>query len=307
MLKSGRWVGGIGAAALLVAGLGWPATTGVRAQSGAASQRQPAGSLRLYVFDCGTLEGADVKRFGLQPNEVATAKMSVGCYLIDHPKGRLMWDVGAVVDSAWTPTGQPVPHRVVLADKQERTVTVRKTLGAQLAEAGYSPRDVTHLALSHNHWDHTANANDFKHATWLVRQEEHDVMFPAASAGSALMLASTFDGLRGSKTVIIKTADHDVFGDGTVVTKLAPGHTPGHLVLYLKLAKTGPVVLSGDLYHYPEERTLGRLPIIEVNQEHTRRARVDLDAFLKKSGAQLWIQHDFLADAKLKKAPAHYE
>jgi hypothetical protein len=28
---------------------------------------------------------------------------------------------------------------------------------------------------------------------------------------------------------------------------------------------------------------------------------------LKKTGAQLWIQHDFLGNAKLKKAPAFYD
>ena len=49
-----------------------------------------------------------------------------------------------------------------------------------------------------------------------------------------------------------------MFGDGAVVLKQAPGHTPGHLGLYLKLAKTGAVVLSGDIYHYPQERTMNR-------------------------------------------------
>ena len=29
--------------------------------------------------------------------------------------------------------------------------------------------------------------------------------------------------------------------------------------------------------------------------------------FLKQSGAQLWIQHDFIANSKLKKAPQFYE
>ncbi|MGH9783130.1 MAG: hypothetical protein ACRD88_03005 [Terriglobia bacterium] len=81
----------------------------------------------------------------------------------------------------------------------------------------------------------------------------------------------------------------------------------GHLVLYVKLAKTGGVVLSGDLYHYPEERTLNRMPAIEFNVEQTRASRVVLDAFLERTGAQLWIQHDFAANAKLKKAPDYYE
>jgi glyoxylase-like metal-dependent hydrolase (beta-lactamase superfamily II) len=118
---------------------------------------------------------------------------------------------------------------------------------------------------------------------------------------------STFADLKNGRTVLIATDDHDVFGDGTVVMKLAKGHTPGHQVLYVKLAKTGGVVLSGDLYHYPEERTLNRLPTFEFNVDQTRESRAALDAFLKKSGAQLWIQHDLAAMARTRKAPAYYE
>ena len=98
-----------------------------------------------------------------------------------------------------------------------------------------------------------------------------------------------------------------MFGDGSVIIKSTPGHTPGHQVLFLKLARTGPVVLSGDLYHYPEERTLHRLPVADFNKEQTAASRAELEVFLKKTGAQLWIQHDFLGNAKLKKAPAFYD
>jgi hypothetical protein len=38
------------------------------------------------------------------------------------------------------------------------------------------------------------------------------------------------------------------------------------------------------------------------NPEQTRTTRVAIDAFLKKVGAQLWMQHDFDENAKLKKA-----
>jgi glyoxylase-like metal-dependent hydrolase (beta-lactamase superfamily II) len=225
--------------------------------------------------------------------------------LVAHPKGTLIWDTGAVPDSDWKPTGSAVTHHVVLPDSQERDVTMVKPLKAQLAEAGYSPSDITYLALSHYHYDHTANANVFPVATWLVRQEERDAMFAEKPPG--VTQPSTYASLRNSKTLIIKSNDYDVFGDGTVVIKAATGHTPGHQVLYVKLAKTGGVLLSGDLYHYPEERRLNRLPTFEFNQEQTRASRVAIEAFLKKTGAQLWIQHDFRANAKLKKAPDYYE
>ena len=67
------------------------------------------------------------------------------------------------------------------------------------------------------------------------------------------------------------------------------------------------VVLSGDLYHYPAEKTLDRVPTFDFNPEQTRASRGAIDAFLKKTGAQLWIQHDAIANSKLKKSPLFYE
>jgi hypothetical protein len=61
------------------------------------------------------------------------------------------------------------------------------------------------------------------------------------------------------------------------------------------------------LYHYPEERALGRVPTFESDQAQTTLARAGIEAFLKQSRAQLWIQHDFAATAKLRKAPAYYD
>jgi N-acyl homoserine lactone hydrolase len=268
-----------------------------------APQRPP--SVRLYVFDCGTLHVADVGRFQLKKEEVANTDLSVACFLIAHPKGTLIWDTGAVADESWQPTGNPVSAHITLPDGQQRDAIVRKTLTSQLAEIGYSPADITYLALSHYHYDHTANANMFAHATWLVRKVERDAMFSPSPAGATQ--PSTYAALFDSKTVTISTDDYDVFGDGTVVIKFAPGHTPGHQVLYVKLAKAGGVVLSGDLYHYPEERALGRVPTIDFNQDQTRASRAAIEAFLKQSGAQLWIQHDFAGNAKLKKSPAYYD
>jgi glyoxylase-like metal-dependent hydrolase (beta-lactamase superfamily II) len=257
------------------------------------------------VFDCGTLHVADTGRFRLKREEVATSDLAVACFLVTHPKGTLLWDVGAVPDGTWTPTGTAVTCQVVLPDGQKRDVVMVKPLQAQLAAAGYAPADITYLALSHYHYDHTANANAFAGATWLVRQVERDGMF--ATLPPSLTQPSSYAALRNSRTLIITSDEHDVFGDGTVVIKAAPGHTPGHQVLYVKLTKTGGVVLSGDLYHYAEQRALDRVPTFEFNQEQTRASRVVVEAFLKRTGAQLWIQHDFRGNATLKKAPAYYE
>jgi N-acyl homoserine lactone hydrolase len=257
---------------------------------------QPPRSVRLYVFDCGKLDIPDITNYQLTRAEIATNVMSVPCFLIAHPKGTLMWDVGAVPDRV-IPAGGTGTLRGY--------ATSTKTLASQLATIGYAPRDVTYLSFSHFHWDHVGNANIFASATWLVRKAERDVMF--SDPPSPRTEPENFSALKNSKTTMITTADYDVFGDGSVVIKSAPGHSPGHQVLFVKLARTGPVVLSGDLYHYPEERTLKKIPTTEFDREQTGASRAMIEAFLARTRAQLWIQHDFNAFAKLNKSPAYYE
>ncbi len=235
-------------------------------------------------------------RYSLKRDEVGTHLMSVPCFLVAHPKGTLLWDAGVIPDAAFKPDGLPATYQFA---------TSLKPLLPQLAEAGYQPSDITYLAFSHFHYDHVANGNAFAASTWLVRPLEREVMF--ADPPSGRTVPANYSALKNSKTIVIKEDEYDVFGDGSVIIKSAPGHSPDHQVLFVKLPKTGPVLLSGDLWHYPEERKLNRYPTTEFNKDQTVASRARIDAYLKKTGAQLWIQHDFLANMKLKKAPAFYE
>ena len=283
-LRSGR--------ALALAACAIVALSSASAQTRSA---KPPASLRLYVFDGGSLNIPDTSPYQLKKEDLASSVMSAPCFLVAHPRGTLMWDACVVPDSSFKP-GSPGTLRYA---------TATKTLTSQLAQIGYAPKDISYLALSHFHWDHVGNANLFRSATWLVPPAERELMF--ADPPSPRTEPANFSALKNSKTVLLTKDDYDVFGDQTVVIKSAPGHSPGHQVLFLKLAKTGPVVLSGDLYHYPEERKLNKVPTTEFNAERTAASRAAVEAFLKKTGAELWIQHDFTGNAKLKKAPAFYE
>jgi glyoxylase-like metal-dependent hydrolase (beta-lactamase superfamily II) len=256
----------------------------------------PPASVRLYIFDCGVIHTNNGDAYSLKKEEMASTEMSIPCILVAHPKGTLMWDNGDIPDRAFPPSGGRASAGVVTQDRP---------LLPQLAAVGYEPGDITFLSMSHYHGDHVANANSFASATWLVRKVERDRMFsdtPIPRSDS-----SNYNLLKNSKTIFLEKDEYDVFGDGTVVIKSTPGHTPGHNVLFLRLRNTGPVVLSGDLYHYPEERSLNRLPVNEFDKAQTAASRAELEAFLKRTGAQLWIEHDIIGNAKLKKAPQFYD
>jgi glyoxylase-like metal-dependent hydrolase (beta-lactamase superfamily II) len=258
----------------------------------------PPHSLRLYVLDCGTIASMDPALFNLKPGEFKGDVHFVSpCYLIVHPKGTLIWDVGQVQDKDIPDDGTEVVKQGILK--------ATRRLLPQLAALGYQPKDITYLAMSHYHADHTANANLFAGSTWIVQQAEYDVMFGDKQVG--ILARDTFSDLKGSKRITLDNADYDVFGDGKVVIKTAPGHTPGHQMLFLRLAKFGPLLLGGDLYHLPEERTLDRVPTFDTDPAMTRATRQKVDAFLKETGAKFWIQHDPATYAPLKKAPQYYD
>lgn len=264
--------------------------------AGSRSSSAPAASgLRVYVFDCGRLKSANPQL--LLARGVTVTDMSVTAYLIVHPRGTLLWDACMIPDELIKPEGTTVARG-----------TAHKTLRGQLAEIGYKPADITYLALSHNHYDHSANANRFSASTWLVHRAERAWMFPDKPHAEPLNGAQNYSALRYSKTVLLD-GDYDVFGDGSVVLLATPGHTPGHQSLFVKLAKTGPLVLTGDLYHYPAERTLKDFALYarfsDPPKEVASKARIE--ALLKEKQATLWMAHDIIQDAGIRKSPAYYE
>ena len=249
---------------------------------------------RLYVIDCGTLVYNRPEDYQLSREEVADTNMSVPCFLVLHPRGILLFDTG-LSDRL---VGRPLYENVDGGYGQIKFNTLR----GQLADIGVAPSDITYLAISHSHFDHVGNANDYAGATWLAQKAELDFMFGPAADPAYLPL---YDTLAHAHQLVFQ-GDHDVFGDGTVILKFAPGHTPGHQALYVKLAKTGGVVISGDLYHYAEERTLHRMPK-EEETTGTPASREAIERFLKERNAQLWIGHSMAFFRTATKSPGWYE
>jgi len=264
----------------------------------AAATAPKVTSPRLYILDCGTIAPMDPKLFGLEKSEIkGDASFVSPCYLVVHPKGTLIWDLGQVPDDQIKDDGTEATLQGILKAKHR--------LVPQLAALGYQPKDITYVAMSHYHADHTANANLFAGSTWIVQQAEYDIMFADKQVG--IRTPDSYKDLKNAKRVMLNNEDHDVFGDGTVVVKTAPGHTPGHQMLFLRLKKFGPLLLMGDLYHFPEERSLDRVPTFDFDAAMTRATRKKVEQFIKDTKATAWIQHDPPTYASVKKAPQFYD
>src|SRR5438128_4140118 len=184
-------------------------------RSGAAPQAPKTS--RLYVLDCGVLniDPAGVERYHVTQEEVVESRMPVPCFLVVHPKGTLMWDVGVIPDAD---VEKAAPRPALYDVNPVSHAVVSRTLKSQLAALGYAPSDITYVAISHAHKDHTATLNQFAASTWLVRPVEREFMF---KPGNERVEPRFYNELERSRTIAIDKDEYDVFGDGTVVLKAA--------------------------------------------------------------------------------------
>ena len=208
-------------------------------------------------------------------------------YVISHPKGNLMWDAG-------------LPEQLVMPEPYDEPSGVYRiqrpdSLVNQLKSIGFKIEDFQYFAMSHSHFDHTGHANYMKNATWIVQENEYNSVLGDSLAQKDASVAS----LTKVKKI---NGDYDVFGDGTVIIKYTPGHTVGHQALYVEVSGLEkPVLLTGDLYHFEENRTNKGVPSFNYDVKQTLESMVKFEAFAKEKNAEVIIQHSPKDFEKLEK------
>ena len=287
----------VSAATLTLAVGGSACTTSAPPEETAPASPEPvaeASSLKLYVFNCGNIRFDSLERFSIEDDETDVRELIVPCYVVEHPNGRMLWDGG-------------LPSAMAEAGGWEGTTKLDQTLASQLADLdlGFDLGSLDYVAFSHMHYDHVGVANEIEGATWLVQGPEYEAMFGGSTEVPAAQ-PELYENLRDAERIILD-GDHDVFGDGRVRILSAPGHTPGHQTLFLDLAVTGPLVLSGDLYHFRLSRADRRVPTFNVDREATLASMDRIEAFVEEAGATFWIEHDRALFQELDTAPAYYE
>jgi N-acyl homoserine lactone hydrolase len=248
--------------------------------AGSKSSQNAAAGPVLYVLDGGDITLADKSLMSPGVDQGKPINLVDTCYLIVHPRGMLLWDSGLPDALASMPDG---------INSGAFTMRRKATLSAQLAQLGYTPESINYVAFSHLHGDHAGNANMFARSTWLVQRVEHDAAFSAQAAQNGFDV-SQYDSLRNAQKTLL-TGDHDVFGDGSVMILSTPGHTVGHQSLMVRL-RSDTVVLSGDLWHFRENRERRGVPSFNYNKEQTLASMERMEQILRDNNARLIIQHD---------------
>jgi N-acyl homoserine lactone hydrolase len=244
------------------------------------AQTAPAVDVRLYTLDCGRLDFADMGDLSdTGENTGKPGVLAVPCYLIRHGKDWMLWDTGLGDRIAAIPNGEMQPGA---------RFSVRRTLVSQLAQLGLTPDSIRYVALSHLHLDHCGNIALFPHAIFLIPAVE--LAWARATPSPPGVVPALITPL-ARDSIERSNYDRDVFGDGSVRILQMPGHTPGHQVLLVKLAKSGSILISGDLYHTRENYQKGLVPNGNDNRANTLASFNRFAGIQKNTHARVVIQH----------------
>lgn len=263
---------------------GWLALAGMQAPA-------PRPAVELWRLDCGEVNFNDYNSFFSDTSEYPSGpkRLVASCYLIRHGDTYMLWDTGLPAALVGNPNSNPV-----------MTASMRESIVDQLRRINVRPEQVTIVGISHYHFDHVGQAAAFPHARLVI------------GAGDVAALRSDQPGiprealahwLTGGGQVTEARADLDVFEDGSVTLLNLPGHTPGHRGLLVRLA-SGPVLLTGDLYHFIEQVERRGVPPFNTSRAETLASMDRFDRLGRNLRARVIIQHEPTHITRLPAFPA---
>jgi len=238
-------------------------------------------TINLYAFTCGTVTGEFAR---LMDGGEGDITMPVPVFLIEHPKGRALFDTGLHPGCQRDPAGRLGAR---LAGLFRIGFNPGEEVSARLEAIDRDPGKIDLVISSHFHFDHVGGNALIPNATMLVQRREWEAGMDPDTAARHGYNPRDFD--LGHKLRLVD-GEYDVFGDGSVVCLPTHGHTPGHQSLRLRL-DSGEAVLAADACYFCRTLRERRLPRY-VHDREAMLASLDRLEVLERCGARIFFGHD---------------
>jgi N-acyl homoserine lactone hydrolase len=222
-------------------------------------------------------------------------------YLIETANGRILYDVGCDYEKITDPGKRAHYYENPAFPFGPPQMTEEQRLTRRLATLGLRPVDIDLVFIGHLHFDHGGGLRDMAHAEIHVHLDE----WQAARAGAdEAYFADDFAGAYHWRMV---GNEYDLVPGVRAIE--SPGHTAGHMSLYVELPKGAPIVITGDAADLSENLEQEIAPgLCWRDREDLALASIrKLKNLAHETGAELWPNHDMAFYRTRRPFPGHYE
>ena len=222
-------------------------------------------------------------------------------YLIETTQGRILYDVGCDYGKIADPARRARyydPQTFAFGAPEMRE---DQRLPSHLARLGLSPADIDVVFLGHLHFDHAGGLCEVCGAEVHV---QHDEMEAARSGLDPVYFPDDFAGNHRWKTM---RGEYDLLPGVRAIA--SPGHTAGHMSLWVELPRGAPVILCGDAADLEENLRDEIAPgICWQDREDQAIASIrKLKTLAAREQAMLWPNHDLAFWKSLRHFPAFHD
>jgi len=261
--------------------------------------------MRLYLFQCGTLK-SQKHYFTLGRGVGEPFEVPVPFFLIDHPRGKVLFDTG----NALAVSNDKIEHwGPGVCTAYDPVMTADDYCVHQIRKLGIEPEEISHVIFSHLHLDHAGGTGAFPRATYFVQRAEMHYAYTPDFFQKSAYIRKDFDKPDLDWYLLDGAAEdlYDLFGDGSIRILFTPGHTPGHQSLLVHLKGWGPTLLTGDSVYTEEILDEDVLPGLVYSPPDAVKSIKRIRNLRRDHGVRIITGHDPIAWPGFRLAPGSYE
>jgi len=214
---------------------------------------------------------------------------SILAYLIESPNGRILYDVGCDYRKIATPELRSKFFDPMRPMFEPPKMSEDQRIPHYLRMLGLTPKDIDVAFTGHLHFDHAGGLCDLPGCEVHVHRAE------LKAAATNLDEGVFDDEWADSAQWKMQSDEYQVAAGVSAIN--TPGHTAGHMSLFIELPKGRPVILCGDAADLQENLTDEIAPgyCWQDNEALAIASIRRLNALSRSENAELWPNHDFAA------------
>lgn len=238
-----------------------------------------------------------------------TIEAPILAYLIETANGRILYDVGC----DHSKINDPALRKLFYEDPPLNMVPPRmeeaQRIPHHLARLGLTAADVDVIFVGHLHFDHAGGLKDLRRCGCGAEIHlQHDEMEAAATGDDMAVFDDDLMDDAG-KPLLFKLQRGEYSVVPGVQAVCTPGHTAGHMSMWIELPKGAPVLLAGDAADLQENLDEEIAPggLWRGNEAQAIDSIRKLKTLAQETGAWIWPNHDLAFFNSLHAFPQPYE